>query len=63
VQTGTVVLSVIQRINEELGTTTAVITHNAVIAEIADRVITLTDGRVQETRRIVERKRVEELEW
>ena len=63
VQTGTVVLSVIQRINEELGTTTAVITHNAVIAEIADRVITLTDGRVQETRRILERKRVDQLEW
>jgi putative ABC transport system ATP-binding protein len=50
-QTGVVVLEVIERINRELGTTTAVITHNAMIAEMADRVITLSDGRVAEMRR------------
>ena len=38
VHTGVLVLEVIERVNRELGTTTAVITHNAVIAEMADRV-------------------------
>jgi putative ABC transport system ATP-binding protein len=46
VRTGITVLEAIQRVNRELGTTTAVITHNAVIAGIADRVVTLSDGRV-----------------
>ncbi len=46
VHTGIVVLEVIERINRELGTTTAVITHNAVIAAMADRVIHLSDGRI-----------------
>ena len=46
VTTGIVVLEAIERVNRELGTTTAVITHNAAIASIADRVISLTDGHV-----------------
>ena len=46
-RTGVVVLEVIERVNRELGTTTAVITHNAPIAAMADRVVTLHDGRVQ----------------
>ncbi len=46
VHTGIVVLDVIQRINRELGTTTAVITHNAVISKMADRVVSISDGRV-----------------
>jgi putative ABC transport system ATP-binding protein len=45
-QTGVVVLQVIERINLELGTTTVVITHNAPITAMADRVIALADGRV-----------------
>jgi putative ABC transport system ATP-binding protein len=45
-KTGVLVLEAIDRINRELGTTTAVITHNAVIAGMADRVITLSDGRI-----------------
>ncbi|PCJ88959.1 MAG: ABC transporter [Thiotrichaceae bacterium] len=47
-KTGIVVLEVLQRVNQELGTTTAVITHNAGIAQMADRVIRLTDGRISE---------------
>lgn len=39
-------LEVIEHINRELGTTTAVITHNATIAQMADRVIHLSDGRI-----------------
>jgi len=46
--TGIRVLEVLQDINQRLGTTTAVITHNAVIADMADRMIRLTDGRVSE---------------
>jgi len=46
VQTGILVLDAIGRINRELGTTTAVITHNAVIAEMADRVIHLSGGKI-----------------
>jgi putative ABC transport system ATP-binding protein len=45
-QTGKLVLEVIERVNRELGTTTIVITHNAAIAGMADRVIRLGDGRV-----------------
>ena len=45
-KTGILVLEAIQRVNQELGTTTAVITHNAVIANMADRVISLSDGSI-----------------
>jgi putative ABC transport system ATP-binding protein len=62
-RTGILVLDVIERINRELGTATAVITHNAPIAEIADRVVTLADGRVQSERRIARRARASELRW
>ncbi len=49
-QTGKLVLEVIARINRELGTTTVVITHNAAIAGMADRVIRLGDGRIEQRR-------------
>ena len=44
--TGILVLEAIQQVNEELGTTTAVITHNAAVAGMADRVVSLSDGRI-----------------
>lgn len=63
VHTGVVVLEVIQQINEQLGTTTAVITHNAVISDIADRVIALSDGRIGGVR-VNERKvPASQLKW
>ena len=46
ISTGVVVLEALARINAELGTTTVVITHNAAIAAMADRVIRLADGRI-----------------
>ena len=61
--TGTVVLTAIARINRELGTTTALITHNAVIAEMADRVLQLADGRIVQDRRNPHRVAPEELRW
>ena len=45
-QTGKLVLEVLERVNRELGTTTAVITHNAGIAAMADRVITMGSGEI-----------------
>ncbi|MBT9553415.1 MAG: ABC transporter ATP-binding protein [Hydrogenophaga sp.] len=48
--TGVMVLQAIEQVNRELGTTTIVITHNAPIAELADRVLRLADGRIVETR-------------
>ena len=47
-KTGIMVLEALQRVNQELGTTTAVITHNAGIADMADRVIHLADGRISQ---------------
>ena len=47
-KTGIVVLEALQRVNQEMGTTTAVITHNAGIAQMADRVIHLADGRISQ---------------
>ena len=46
ISTGIVVLEALAQVNTELGTTTVVITHNAAIAQMADRVIRLADGRV-----------------
>ncbi len=45
-QTGKLVLQVLERVNRELGTTIAVITHNAGIAAMADRVITMRSGEI-----------------
>ncbi len=45
-ETGKLVLEVIERVNRELGTTSMVITHNAAIAGMADRVLRLANGRV-----------------
>ena len=45
-ETGKRVLEVLERTNRELGTTTAVITHNAAIAGMADRVVRMRSGRI-----------------
>lgn len=63
VTTGVLVLQVIERVNRELGTTTAVITHNAVIAGMADRVISISDGRIAAVRPNKTKIPVESLSW
>ena len=63
VHTGILVLEAISRINRELGTTTAVITHNAVIADMADRVISISDGKIVHVRRNTVKKAANELTW
>ncbi|HTJ45188.1 MAG TPA: ABC transporter ATP-binding protein [Kofleriaceae bacterium] len=62
-ETGVRVLAVLERINRELGTTTAIITHNAPIAAIAHRVVTLADGRIARSERPARRIPAEELRW
>jgi len=62
-RTGILVLEVLERVNHELGTATAVITHNAPIAAVADRVVTLSDGRIQESHQNTARARAAELRW
>ena len=62
-KTGSVVLAVLERINQELGTTTVLITHNIVIAAMADRVIKLADGRIVGIERPTERLAARDLKW
>lgn len=62
-QTGKIVLEVIERVNRELGTTTAVITHNASIARMADRVISIGSGRIVSIESNPAKARPDELEW
>jgi putative ABC transport system ATP-binding protein len=63
VRTGIAVLEAIERVNRELGTLTVLITHNATMADMADRVIFLSDGRVQQIRRNSSRKPATSLNW
>jgi putative ABC transport system ATP-binding protein len=64
ISTGIVVLEALARVNSEMGTTTVVITHNSAIAEMADRVIRLADGRVTAVEDRTEKKRSpRELMW
>ena len=61
--TGKLVLEVIAKINLELGTTAVVITHNAAIAGMADRVIYLGDGRIQKVEINTHKVSPSELSW
>ena len=61
--TGKIVLEVLERVNRELGTTTAVITHNAAIAAMADRVIRIGSGQILEVSRNETKARPAELSW
>jgi len=63
VATGVRVLEALEQVNRELGTTTAVITHNTDIGAMADRVIHLSDGRIAETTVNADKKRPADLHW
>ena len=62
-KTGIIVLEAIETVNRELGTTTAIITHNSVTAAMADRVISLGDGRITSIERNAERQAARSLAW
>jgi putative ABC transport system ATP-binding protein len=61
--TGKLVLEVLKKINEELGTTVAVITHNSAIAGMADRVIRLRSGEIVEIKANASKLDPDELMW
>ena len=62
-KTGILVLAAIEQVNRELGTTTALITHNRSISAMADRVMRCSDGRIVEVTRNDARVPVDALEW
>jgi putative ABC transport system ATP-binding protein len=62
-KTGILVLEAIERIHAELGTTTVLITHNAVIADMTNRVLVMGDGHIVETRENANRSRARDLHW
>jgi len=63
VKTGITVLEAIEKVNLELGTLSVVITHNAIIADMADRVIHLSDGHIIDIQRNRTRRPVRTLAW
>ncbi len=62
-RTGITVLEALERVNRDLGTATAIITHNADIASMADRVVHLSNGLITEVVRNTKRKAPRELHW
>jgi putative ABC transport system ATP-binding protein len=63
ITTGSLVLEALERVNQELGTATVVITHNAAIAGMADRVVRLADGRVASVETNQRKTHAGQLQW
>lgn len=63
VETGKLVLKVIEQVNRDIGTTTAIITHNAAISALGDRVISMSSGEITEQVENERRASVDEVEW
>jgi putative ABC transport system ATP-binding protein len=63
ITTGIIVLEALARVNSELGTATVVITHNAAIAGMADRVVRLADGQVAGVERNANKVSAQALQW
>jgi len=61
--TGIIVLQAIERVNRELGTSTAVITHNTVVGGMADRVVHIADGGIASVEHNAERRSATALSW
>ena len=62
-KTGIRVIEALLRINAEIGTTTLIITHNATIQDVADRVLSFGDGQITKTHRNALRRSAAELTW
>jgi putative ABC transport system ATP-binding protein len=61
--TGVQVLEAIERCSLELGALTVLVTHNSAIAAMAERVLSLVDGRIAQARRNALRRRAREISW
>ena len=62
-ETGKLVLSVLDQVNRETGTTTAIITHNVAIGRLGDRIIRMRSGEIAEITTNAERASLDEIEW
>ena len=62
-RTGTSVLAALDEVNRSFGTTTVIITHNAAIGALADRVMYMADGRIARIESNAHRARPEEISW
>lgn len=62
-KTGIVVLNALMTVNKNYGTTTIIITHNAAIAQLADRIIHFADGMIQQVQLNEHRKTPEQINW
>ena len=62
-ETGRIVLGVLDQVNRETGTTTAIITHNAAIGALGDTVVRMSSGEIVERRRNAVRASVDEMQW
>ena len=60
---GRVVLEAIERVNRELGTLTVVITHNAAIGKMADRILHMADGRIEKIDNNRKRISAKDINW
>jgi putative ABC transport system ATP-binding protein len=61
--TGVIVLIALEKIHQELGTTTVLITHNAVIGEMADRIVHISNGKILSIDINKHKKKAEDLSW
>ena len=62
-RTGVTVLEALTEVNDDLGTTTVIITHNAEIQRIAHRVLFMADGQIVDSKQNTERMRPSEVSW
>ncbi len=62
-ETGKLVLKVLDQVNREIGTTTAIITHNAAISAMADRVVNMSSGEIVDEVRNASRASIDEIAW
>jgi putative ABC transport system ATP-binding protein len=62
-KTGIVVLKALQTVNQSLGTATVLITHNVVIGGMADRIISLHDGKISGIQENETKTAPDEMEW
>jgi putative ABC transport system ATP-binding protein len=62
-ETGRLVLAVLERVNREVGTTTAIITHNAAIAALGDRVVRMSSGTIAERTSNATRADLADIHW
>jgi putative ABC transport system ATP-binding protein len=62
-ETGRLVLGVLDRVNREVGTTTAIITHNTAIGALGDRMVRMSSGEIVERTTNAQRAALDEVEW